>query len=544
MDETGAQESSARVYVRRFGPFPEISPPVFLLSAGIILTLIFFSGLFTELADSVFSSVQTWISVSFGWFYMLAVSFFLGFVLWLGFSRWGHVRLGDPFERPRFGLLGWFAMLFSAGMGIGLLFWSVAEPMYHYIDPPTGGESSAAEAMRFTFLHWGLHAWGIYCVAGLAIGYFAYRQKLPLTIRSAFYPVLGDRIYGPIGHAIDIIAVVGTLLGVATSLGLGVLQINAGLNFLTGVPQNEGVQVAIIAGVTLIATLSVVAGLSRGIQRLSKLNIILSILLMIFLWLVGPTRFLTGFIVESTGDYLQNLIALSLWNDAIGQTGWQEAWTVFYWGWWISWAPFVGMFVARVSRGRTIREFVLGVLLAPTLATFVWMGVFGGNALHLEIFGGVAIGEAVQENVSTALFVMLENLPLQLITASVATLIVLTYFVTSSDSGSLVIDMLTAGGHTEPPTVQRVFWAVTEGVLAAVLLVAGGLGALQAAAIAAGLPFSVVMLGMCYCLVRGLQKYEPIAPKPKQVEPRAPKETMGDMDHAEEDLPERMTPTE
>ena len=525
----------ALVPTRRFLIFPQVSRPVFVLSASVILALILFAALFTGPAEAVFAATQAWIADTFGWFYVLVVTGFLIFVVYLAFSRYGLVRLGEAFEAPRFTLQGWFAMLFSAGMGIGLLFWSVAEPMYHYLQPPTGGARDATEALRYTFFHWGLHAWAVYCVVGLAIGYFAYRQRLPITIRSAFYPLIGDRIYGWIGHTIDAFAIFGTMFGVATSLGLGVLQINSGLDYLLGVGESAWLQLLIIAFVTLLATGSVLLGLSKGIQRLSQLNIVLSVVLLAFVLVAGPTLFVLRMLVEGIGDYVQHLPALSLWNDAIGQSGWQDAWTIFYWGWWISWAPFVGMFIARVSRGRTIREFVAGVLVAPTLAGFVWLTVMGGTGLEMQLFRGIELGAAVEANVATALFVMLDQLPFAAITATIATALVVTYFVTSSDSGSLVIDMLAAGGHTDPPKIQRVFWAVTEGAVAAVLLLVGGLGALQAASIAAGLPFAVIMVFMCIALMRALRSAEPITPDPEEREPDPPEETMGEIDHVEPD---------
>jgi len=514
--------------------FPQVSRPVFIASATVILVFIAFAVLFTPAAERLFAALQSWIASAFGWFYVLSATVFLVFVVYLAFSRYGLIRLGDPFEKPRFGLGGWFAMLFSAGMGIGLVFWSVAEPMLHYLRPPAGPPGDVTLAMRSTFFHWGLHAWGVYCVVGLAIGYFAYRQKLPITIRSAFYPLLGERIYGPIGHAIDTFAIFGTMFGVATSLGLGVLQINSGLDFLLGVGESAWLQLVIIAFVTLLATGSVVLGLSRGIQRLSQINIVLSVALLAFVLLTGPTLFLLRFLVEGVGDYLQHLPSLSLWNDAVAQSGWQDAWTIFYWGWWISWAPFVGLFIARVSRGRTVREFVAGALLAPTLAGFVWLTVMGGTGLQQQLTGVVDLGAAVEANVATALFVMLEQLPWTAITATIATILVVTYFVTSSDSGSLVIDMLAAGGHTDPPKVQRVFWAVTEGAVAGVLLVLGGLTALQTASIAAGLPFAVIMWLMCVALLKALRD-EPVTPGPEEVEPEAPPSTMGDLEHVEPD---------
>ena len=524
---------ATEVKITRWGIFPRVSRPVFILSVSVIGLFIAYGAAFTESAEAFFGDLQDAIVVSLGWYYTLVVTFFLGFVIWLLFSRFGDVRLGDPDEQPRYSYMGWFAMLFSAGMGIGLLFWSVAEPISHYMDPPVGQgeELGAAEvAMRTTFFHWGLHAWAIYIVVGLSLAYFGFRQKLPLSIRSTFYPILGDAIYGWPGHVIDTLAVFGTMFGVATSLGLGVIQVNAGLNFLFGVEKGAPIQLLLIAVITLFATGSVLLGLNKGIKRLSQLNIWLSGLLLTVLLVLGPTAFILDMFVESTGRYLQNLVQMSLWTDALRSTGWSGDWTIFYWGWWIAWSPFVGMFIARVSRGRTIREFIIGVLFAPTLATFVWLSIFGGTALNLELFHGGGIAAAVDADVATALYVTLEGIPLSQLTAAVATLVVATYFVTSSDSGSLVIDMLTAGGDPDPPKIQRLFWAVLEGVVAAILLVAGGLTALQTAAISSGLPFSLIMVVMCYALVKGLRS-EPIYPSPAEREPEAPRSTMGDTDY-------------
>ncbi len=525
---------AAKVKVSPLWAFPRVSLPVFTVAGALIMAFIIYGAVFTENASTTFTNVQDFIVETFGWYYTLVVTFFLGFVIWLLFSRFGDVRLGDPDDEPQHSYMAWFAMLFSAGMGIGLLFWSIAEPISHYMQPPIGeGETrQAAElAMRTTFFHWGLHAWAVYIVVGLSLAYFGFRHKLPLTIRSAFYPLLGDAIYRWPGHLIDILAVFGTMFGVATSLGLGVIQINAGLGAIFGIEQGPHVQLMLIGGITFLATMSVVAGLNKGIKRLSVLNIWLSAFLLLFLLMLGPTLFILDVFVESTGRYLDNLIQMSLWTDAIRSSGWTGDWTIFYWGWWIAWSPFVGMFIARVSRGRTIREFILGVLFAPVLATFVWISIFGGTALHIELMGTGGIAAAVDNNVATALYVTLEQLPLAQVTTIVATLVIMTYFVTSSDSGSLVIDMLTAGGDPNPPRIQRVFWAVLEGVVASILLVAGGLNALQSAAISSGLPFSLIILVMCYSLVKGLRS-EPIYPDREEREPDAPEKTMGKTDYS------------
>ena len=511
-----------------------INPVVFYGSGLAILVFALWAMFFTEAAGTVIYAALAWISNSFGWFYFLAVVAYLVFVIAIACSRYGSIKLGPDHSEPEFNIVTWAAMLFSAGMGIGLLFWSIAEPMYHYVTPPFGAEGetqrSAEVALRTTFFHWGLHAWAIYVIVGLSLAYFAYRHKLPLSIRSAFYPVFGDRIYGWPGHIIDTVAVFGTLFGVATSLGLGVKQVNAGLNYLLEVPQNLTVQIALIVVITAIATASVAMGLNKGVKFLSQLNIWLALGLVLLLLVLGPTVFILNTFVETLGRYLQNLVVMSFWTDTIGNTGWAGSWTIFYWGWWMAWAPFVGMFIARISRGRTIREFTLGVLFVPTLVTFFWLSVFGGTAMHLELFGNGGIAAAVQEDLTTALYVTLDQLPLAALTAGVATLVVVTFFVTSSDSGSLVIDMLTAGGDIDPPRVQRVFWAVSEGLVAAALLLSGGLKALQTASIATGLLFSMVMLVMIVALLKAFRG-EPITPTVRDREPDAPKETFGDVEH-------------
>ncbi|MEG8047087.1 BCCT family transporter [Sphingomonas aerolata] len=486
----------------------EINPPVFFVSAGLILAFALFGALAPETANRVFTTVQALIVADFGWFYIAAVAGFLIFAIFLMFSRYGDVKLGPDDSEPDYSYLSWFAMLFSAGMGIGLIFFGVAEPIQHYASPPVGeGKTIAAarEAMVLTFFHWGLHAWAIYIVVGLALAYFAFRRGLPLTIRSALYPLIGKRIYGPIGHAVDIFAVLGTMFGVATSLGLGVLQVNAGFNYLFGLPTSIPVQLVLIAAITGMATLSVVAGLDKGVKRLSELNIILAGLLLAFVLVTGSTVFLLQAFVQNIGTYLGEVVPRTFRLYAYEPNPWLGNWTLFYWGWWIAWSPFVGMFIARISRGRTIREFIGGVLLVPTLFTFLWMTVFGNTAIALDMAGTAAIADTVANNLPVALFETLEQLPLATIVSGIATLLIITFFVTSADSGALVIDMITSGAAENPPVWQRVFWAVSAGAVGAVLLVAGGLQALQTAAIASALPFAVVMVFICYGLLRALQ---------------------------------------
>ncbi|WP_374962670.1 BCCT family transporter [Spongiibacter tropicus] len=487
-----------------------INPPVFFGSVILIFAVVLFAVSSPDLAGSVFSQTQNWIVDSFGWFYLLAVAVFLLFSLYLALSQYGSIRLGPEHSQPDFSYSSWFAMLFSAGMGIGLIFYGVAEPVIHMSSPPQGeGHSveAAREAMATTFFHWGLHAWSIYAVVGLSLAYFGFRHGLPLTLRSALYPIIGERMHGWIGHAVDIFAVLGTMFGVATSLGLGVMQVNAGLSYLFDIQVSTTVQIILIAIITAFATTSVVAGLDAGIRRLSILNLILAGALMVYMLVSGPTQHLLQAVVQNTGHYLDGLMEKTFNLYAYEPTEWMGAWTLFYWGWWIAWSPFVGMFIARVSRGRTIREFVMGVLFVPVGFTFVWMTLFGNTAIALDFgIADGAIAAAVNSDVSTAIFKVFDYLPMGNIASMLATLLVITFFVTSSDSGSLVIDIITSGGNHEPPTWQRVFWAVTEGVVAIALLLAGGLAALQSAAIASALPFTFIMLVICYGLHKGLRR--------------------------------------
>ncbi len=498
----------------RFGRLRlQIHPTVFGFSAVLIISVVFATLANLDTAEAIFTGIKNWITSNFGWMLILFVQGFLIFCIYLALSRFGHIRIGGNDARPDYSRPTWFAMLFSAGMGIGLLFYGVAEPVLHFHNPPgmEGGTPEAAtRAMDLTFLHWGFHAWAIYAVVGLSLAYFSYNRKLPLTIRSAFYPILGDRIYGPIGTFIDILAVVATLFGVATSLGFGVVQINTGLGFLFGWEVSSEVQVMLIMGITLVATASVVSGLDRGIRRLSEINISLAIILMAFLLIGGPTLFLLNSSVQNIGHYLQNLLFLSSWTETYQmETRWQGDWTLFYWTWWIAWSPFVGMFIARVSYGRTVREFLIGVLLVPSLMSFIWFSVFGGAAIHAEMYEAAGVGQAVNQSIATALFTLLDLYPFATVTSLLAILLVFVFFVTSSDSGSLVIEIITAGGNLNPPVAQRVFWALTEGIVAGVLLMGGGLLALQTAAITTGLPFALVLVLMCFGLYRSFRQEMP-----------------------------------
>ena len=495
-----------------------LNPYVSIFSAVLIFLFVFLGVAFTKATKTYFGNMLDFLGTYVGWFYILCVGFYVIFVIWLYFSPFGRIRLGPDDEKPQFSYMSWFAMLFSAGMGIGLVFYSVAEPMTHYLKPPIGEPrtvDAAQRSMITTFFHWGLHAWAIYIVMGLALAYFTHRMKMPLSLRSAFYPLIGKRVEGAAGNIIDTFAVLGTLFGLATSLGLGVMQVNAGLDYTGVMELSTENQIILIGLITMAATISVVTGLEKGILYLSNFNIILGFILLLFVFFTGPTLFILKSWVQSMGDYFQQFIHLTYWTAAYkGETeawrDWQKNWTLFYWAWWIAWSPFVGMFIARISKGRTIREFILGVSLVPTIVTFFWLTVFGNTAIWFDLFGGGAenIANAVGDSrtMPTALFMLLDKLPFASITALIATVVITGYFVTSSDSGSLVIDMITAGGHHEPPVKQRIFWAIMEGLVAAVLLLAGGLVALQTAALTTALPLSIVLILICWGLVRQLRK--------------------------------------
>lgn len=487
----------------------EINGAVFFTSAFIIVVSIALTLIFKEGAENFFSKVQKTVADNGGWFFVLAVNVFLVFMIYLSVSEFGKLRIGGKDVKPEFKTLSWFAMLFSAGMGIGLLFWSIAEPINHLNSPPMaeGGTVAAAkEAMNFTFLHWGLHAWGIYALVGLSLAYFTYSRGLPLTIRSVFYPFLGDRIHGRLGDVIDIFAVLATLFGLATSLGLGVKQIAAGLHHVFSIDSGLTTQIILIIGITLVATTSVVLGVDKGVRFLSEWNMRIAVALLVLVVILGPTIFIFQSFVQNTGSYLYNFLKLSTWTESYSNTSWQNSWTVFYWGWWIAWSPFVGTFIARISKGRTIREFILGVLLVPSIITFFWISAFGSSSIQQVLMGDNTIVDAVNDNVATALFVFLEGLPLAVILNVIGVILIAGFFVTSSDSGSLVVDSLTSGGKIDAPVGQRIFWALTEGAVAAVLLVGGGLQALQTASIVTGLPFAFILLFMCYSLYRALKE--------------------------------------
>lgn len=507
----------------KFGLDFDLHGKVFTISSLVILFFVIITLALQDQVDPIFTGLKDWLTGNLTWFFLLAANIFVILTVVLIFTPLGKVRLGGADASPDYGYAGWFAMLFAAGMGIGLMFYGVSEPLTHYgtaiggttmgdngmrtdwapLGAAAGEEGEAISlAMAATIFHWGLHPWGIYAVVALALALFSFNKGLPLTMRSIFYPILGERIWGWPGHIIDILAVFATLFGLATSLGLGASQASAGLGYLFGIPDNTVTMVFLIMGITAVALLSVVAGVDKGVQRLSQLNMVLAFLLLLFVIIVGPTLMIATGFFENLVSYVTNLPALS---NPFGRddANFSQGWTTFYWAWWISWSPFVGMFIARVSRGRTVREFLIAVLLVPSLVSVLWMTAFGGTAIDQLISQGFeGVTDAALE---LQLFVMLGELPWSAITSFVGIVLVMVFFITSSDSGSLVIDAITAGGKVDAPKPQRIFWALIEGAIAIALLLGGGLTALQAAVISTGLPFTLVLLVGCYAIVQGLR---------------------------------------
>ncbi|MTI12815.1 BCCT family transporter [Sansalvadorimonas verongulae] len=489
-------------------PTHTINPPVFIGSAVLIMLLVGYAALFPAQSEVQFSAIQNSIMANASWFYIAAVAVILIGVVCIGLSRYGDIKLGPDHSEPDFSFGSWFAMLFSAGMGVGLMFFGVGEPVMHFLAPPVGSPGSidaAKEAMGITFFHWGFHAWAIYAVVALILAYFGYRHNLPLTLRSALYPLIGDRIYGAVGHSVDIFAILGTTFGVATALGYGALQVNSGLHYLFGIPVDTVVQGILIVVITGLATLSVASGLDKGIRRLSELNLLLALMLIIMVVALGPTTLLFQMFVQNIGGYLSELVDKTFNLYAYKPTDWLGGWTLFYWAWWLSWSPFVGMFIARISRGRTIREFVGGVLFVPSALTFLWMTVFGNTSIDLIMNqGGGELGQIVQSDVSLALFKFLEYFPFSNILSGLAVVMVVVFFVTSSDSSAMVIDLLASKDEGTTPVWQRVFWSCLIGLVALVLMLVGGLKALQSATIATALPFSVILLISGWGLLKAL----------------------------------------
>ena len=505
------------------GPFGlDIHNPVFLISGLTVIFLVLFCLIFPEAAGWAFGELRPLLTTQFDWVFAISMNIFVLFCVFLVISPLGKIKIGGATAEPEYSYISWFAMLFAAGMGIGLVFYGVLEPMFHTLNAPLGGTNlvdengvmlegqAAVEAVKLgmagTIFHWGLHPWAGYAVVALALGIFCYNKGLPLTIRSAFYPILGDRIWGWPGHIIDSVAALATLAGLATSLGYGATQAAAGLNLLFGIEATTNLQVLIIIGVTAVAMVSVYRGLDGGVKQLSELNMGLAALLFLFVFIAGATGDIIMTFLRGIGAYVTNLPALSNW---VGRddTGYFHGWTTFYWAWWIAWSPFVGMFIARVSKGRSVREFIICVLFIPTLVCVMWMSVFGGTAISQLVNTGY---DGVQQTITNwtpelSLFAMLEQLPLTTLTSTVGIILVLVFFITSSDSGSLVVDTICAGGKIDAPMPQRLFWCSFEGLIAIALLIGGGLASLQALAIAIGFPFAILCVIMCYCIYKGLK---------------------------------------
>lgn len=511
-----SNDSSHQVSTEPSSLFDTINPPVFFTSAGLLILLLIFAISAPDVATAFFNSVKNFILDKFSWFYVLSVTLIFIFCVWLSLSPYGHLVLGEDDEKPKYSRGSWYSMLFAAGMGIGLVFYGVAEPISHFRTPPVGdamGASALTHAIPLTYHHWGLHAWAVYAVIGLSIAFFTYRRKLPLSLRSCFYPIFGDRIHGWIGHIIDILAVFGTLFGLATSLGAGAGSVGAGFNRLFDTPNTVTVQLIIIAAITGAATISLVTGVDKGIKILSEANMVIAGLLLLFVFLVGPTVYILERFTEGLGLYFTDFVnrSFKLGQPGTPESDWIKGWSVVYWGWWIAWAPFVGMFVARISRGRTIRDFVLSVMCVPVVVTFFWFAVFGGAALSPELRPAIidTMQQAGSNSDAVAVYAMLEQLPFANVLCFLAIIVVTIFFVSSSDSASFVVDMLTSGGHLDPPTWQRVFWATAEGATAAALLYTGGekvLSGLKAGVVSFGLPFCMLVLLICYALYKALKE--------------------------------------
>src|ERR687885_2453964 len=488
-------------------------PWVFYTGAGLVIAFVAWGVLGTDSLASVTQDVLDWVLRSMGWVFVLSAAGFIAFAGYIGFSRFGSLRLGKDTDRPDFRTSSWIAMMFSAGMGIGLMFYAVAEPISHLGAPPLGLEragtpEAARLAMQYTYFHWALTPWCLYGIVGLALGYFSLRKGMPNLISTAFHPLIGDRVNGPIGKSIDIFAIWATLFGSATSLGFGAAQINSGLNFLWDVPISNGLEVVVIAVLTLLFVLSAVSGVEKGIQFLSNLNMVLAILLALFVLFVGSFVFIWETLVESVGAYLSQFIPMSFRTGAFGGSQWLFDWTIFYWAWWISWTPFVGTFLARISRGRTIREYLIGVLAVPSGVTFVWFAIFGGAAIHLQLTNQADLIQAAAKP-EVSLFTMLEQFPLTSITSALVIFLVALFFISGADAASVVMGMLSSRGSLEPKRAVVVVWGVLTGLAASVLLLAGGLTALQNAAIIAAAPFVFVIVGMVVGMLKEMRR-EPV----------------------------------
>lgn len=500
-----------------------VNKRVFIAAASVLIFSIAFTLLFEEQADYYFEVAQSYVSSHAGWIYTLAANIFIVFCLYIAFSKYGNIRIGGAKARPEFSIWAWFAMLFSAGIGNGLVLFSIADPVRDFINPPrlAGADPAliAQEAINFSFLHHGIHGWAIYSLVGLALAYFTYNRKMPLTLRSAFYPILGNKIHGWIGDLIDVMAVITTIFGLATTIGFGVGQINSGFTHVFGVPSTLFYQIVIIIAITGISTLSAFSGVNRGVRMLSILNIRVALTIFVLVLILGPTTFIFRSYIQNVGSYLVNFVDMSTYTEVFRNTEWQKIRTIMYWGWWISWSPFVGTFIARISKGRTIKEFILCVLILPAAVTFLWFSAFGGISMNDILMGDMAMIEAVNDDITTALYVFFEKFPLAIVLKILGVVLICSFIITSADSGALVVDSITSGGKLNTPKFQRVIWAVAIGAVASVLMYGGGLNALQTAVTISGLPFAIFLLMMCYSLLRGIREdYNEMQRKKKLIE--------------------------
>ncbi|MGO1751191.1 MAG: BCCT family transporter [Psychroflexus sp.] len=503
-----------------------VNKTVFLATIAVIISSVVFTLVFQSEAEYYFNIAQDYVSTHGGWIYTLAVNLFIVFCIYVALSKYGNIRIGGKGAKPDFNLWSWFAVLFSAGIGNGLVLFSIADPVRDFLDPPRlAGEKSsliAQEAINFSFLHHGIHGWAIYSVVGLSLAYFTFNRKMPLTLRSAFYPILGNRIYGWMGNVIDIMAVITTMFGLATTIGFGVGQINSGFTHVFGLPSSLFYQILIIVAVTFAATISAFSGVNKGVKILSQLNVRVALIIFALVLILGPTTFILKSYIQNIGSYLVNFVDMSTWTESLQNTSWQKTRTIMYWGWWISWSPFVGIFIARISKGRTIKEFILCVLILPALVTFLWFSAFGGVTMRDILGGDTAMIAAVNDNISTALYVFFDKFPLAIVLKSLGVILICSFIITSADSGALVINSITSGGKLKTPGFQRVIWAVATGTIAAVLMYGGGLNALQTAVTVTGIPFAILLIMMCFSLYSGLKEdYEKAAREEKLVKKEA-----------------------
>ena len=503
------------------GLFKGMNPLMGIMSMAMIIGFVAYTIMDVERSSAVFATGKDFIINTLDWFYVIVVNAALFFVIWLMISRFGDVKLGKDDDEPDFSTFSWICMLFSAGLGSGLIYWGVAEPMFHIQGSPyleraglePGSVDAAISAVTVTIFHWGFHGWGLYVLVGLSLAYFAYRYDLPLTLRTALYPVLKERIYGPWGHLVDLIGVFGTIFGLATSLGLGVTPIAAGLENLGWMANTQTNQLILVAIITCLGTASAASGVGKGVRILSECNVMASIGLLVLFIILGPTAFLLGITISGMGDYLWNVIPMGFWVNGDPEVQWQGWWTIFYWGWWIAWCPFVGLFIARVSKGRTIKQFCFCVLLIPTSVVMLWMGVFGGAAAGVDLFYDAGVVDAVNNDYAAGVFATVQGFGYAWLTYPITvliTILLISWFVTSSDSGTLVMCTMLSMGDEHPPVKFRIFWGLTSGIVAGVLMLAGGLSALQTASIVAGLPIAVILLFMIYGIVKSLHEDHPV----------------------------------